>query len=441
MIISSFACEKCGFRNNEVQFAGTFGEKGVHWELSVADGTDLSRSIVKSEYCTVNVPEIDLEMPASPKGSIITTVEGLLVNVEEELSMDQPVRKHTNPELHEQIESFLAKLAALKSGDVPFTLILKDPTGNSYIQNPRAPLKDPKIKLSHFVRTSEQNEQLGLSSEQEESMAGRNTSVSLDMDNAKTMTALSKAVADKNAIHNLSSTDRKGPVGTLIPPHLAAASLDEKSVGEMLFNAREELVELPTQCPSCHTEGTTKMCVTDIPNFKDIVIMAFTCDYCGYRSNEVKPGGGVSALATKITLRAANDADLRRGILKSDTCEVVIPELELEVTTGTLGGFFTTLEGLLEKIQESLNISNDFAFGDSSGEAAISMRQFVEKLVACKEAKMEFTLILDDVLSNSYVEALDGDAEGKIETVQYERSQEQNEDLGLLDMVTENYEA
>ena len=210
MIISSFACEKCGFRNNEVQFAGTFGEKGVHWELSVADGTDLSRSIVKSEYCTVNVPEIDLEMPASPKGSIITTVEGLLVNVEEELSMDQPVRKHTNPELHEQIESFLAKLAALKSGDVPFTLILKDPTGNSYIQNPRAPLKDPKIKLSHFVRTSEQNEQLGLSSEQEESMAGRNTSVSLDMDNAKTMTALSKAVADKNAIHNLSSTDRKG---------------------------------------------------------------------------------------------------------------------------------------------------------------------------------------------------------------------------------------
>ena len=41
--------------------------------------------------------------------------------------------------------------------------------------------------------------------------------------------------------------------------------------------------------------------------------------------------------------------DLRRDVLKSETASVEVPELELEVTTGTLGGLITTVEGLLLK--------------------------------------------------------------------------------------------
>ena len=40
--------------------------------------------------------------------------------------------------------------------------------------------------------------------------------------------------------------------------------------------------------------------------------------------------------------------------LQSDTCAVRIPELELELEEGTLGGRFTTIEGLLTQVKEQV---------------------------------------------------------------------------------------
>ena len=39
--------------------------------------------------------------------------------------------------------------------------------------------------------------------------------------------------------------------------------------------------------------------------------------------------------------------------LQSDTASVMIPEVELELASGTLGGLVTTVEGLITKISES----------------------------------------------------------------------------------------
>jgi zinc finger protein len=56
--------------------------------------------------------------------------------------------------------------------------------------------------------------------------------------------------------------------------------------------------------------------VTDIPHFKEVVIMSTTCDACGYRNNEVKAGGAISQKAKKITLKIEDTEDLSRDILK-----------------------------------------------------------------------------------------------------------------------------
>ena len=37
----------------------------------------------------------------------------------------------------------------------PFTVILEDPSGNSFIQNPNAPNKDIYMKTSFYPRTTE----------------------------------------------------------------------------------------------------------------------------------------------------------------------------------------------------------------------------------------------------------------------------------------------
>jgi len=42
--------------------------------------------------------------------------------------------------------------------------------------------------------------------------------------------------------------------------------------------------------------------VTDIPHFREIVIMAFNCDGCGFRSNEIKAGGAVPELGECTTV-------------------------------------------------------------------------------------------------------------------------------------------
>ena len=44
--------------------------------------------------------------------------------------------------------------------------------------------------------------------------------------------------------------------------------------------------------------------------------MAFDCAVCGYRSNEVKAGGGVPAQGQTFTLRVEGPEDLSRDVLK-----------------------------------------------------------------------------------------------------------------------------
>ena len=55
---------------------------------------------------------------------------------------------------------------------------------------------------------------------------------------------------------------------------------------------------------------------TDIPHFKQVIIMATNCDACGHHSNEVKSGTGVSEHGTRIKLKLTDTTDLSRDILK-----------------------------------------------------------------------------------------------------------------------------
>jgi len=49
-----------------------------------------------------------------------------------------------------------------------------------------------------------------------------------------------------------------------------------------------------------------------------------------------------------------------------------LPDIELELGYGTLGGVFTTVEGLLEKIHDSFEESNPFADSDKEFSGRIS---------------------------------------------------------------------
>jgi zinc finger protein len=50
----------------------------------------------------------------------------------------------------------------------------------------------------------------------------------------------------------------------------------------------------PADCSHCSAQGHCRVCVTDVPHFKEVIFMAFTCEEeCGWRDVEVKGGGAV----------------------------------------------------------------------------------------------------------------------------------------------------
>jgi len=67
---------------------------------------------------------------------------------------------------------------------------------------------------------------------------------------------------------------------------------------------------------------------------QEVVIMSNACDTCGYRSSDIKAGGGVSEKGTNITLAVSEQDDLRRDVIKAESASISIPEADLEVTTG-----------------------------------------------------------------------------------------------------------
>ena len=70
--------------------------------------------------------------------------------------------------------------------------------------------------------------------------------------------------------------------------------IDEQDESEDV-SAERSVLNFPQPCPQCFREGNVKMCQATIPFFKEIIIMAFVCDSCGFKSTEIKQGGGISA--------------------------------------------------------------------------------------------------------------------------------------------------
>jgi len=396
LILMSFSCPHCGFSNNEIQSGGRIQEQGIRIEVTIKTSRDLSRQVVKSDYASVTVPEIELTIPQGSQKGEITTVEGIISRTKAGLEQEQPVRLHMDPEGHKQIEEYVLKIQELLDNDRTFTLIIEDPSGNSFVENPNAPAPDPSRKEKHFERTKKQDHLLGLYSQEE-------------------LATSEDAVLKEEEEEEDRLTEEK---------------------------LQEEVLHFETNCPSCNAPARTNMKITTIPFFKEVVIMCTLCDACGDKTNEVKSGGGIEPKGKKITLKLTDPTDLNRDLLKSETCSIAIPELEFEMGGGALGGRFTTLEGLLINMEDEIENNSLWGSGDASApDVQERMAKFKSRLADCREGRTLFTLELDDPAGNSYLQNVYAPEEDPNMTVEeYERSYEQNEDLGLNDMKTENYE-
>jgi zinc finger protein len=148
--------------------------------------------------------------------------------------------------------------------------------------------------------------------------------------------------------------------------------------------------------------------------------------------------------------------DLQRDILKSESCVLSAPELQLEVQPGTLGGRFTTVEGLLTQIRDDLKstalldgdeVGVNTREGDSGEAVKVShWKKFFTKLDDAILGLQPFRMILEDPMAASYVQKIFPEGsdpkdavDDQIEIEDYERTAEEDDDLGLADMNVEEY--
>lgn len=57
-----------------MQFGGELKEKGCRYELKVTQPSDMNRSVIKSDYASVFIPELELEIPAKTQRGSISTI-------------------------------------------------------------------------------------------------------------------------------------------------------------------------------------------------------------------------------------------------------------------------------------------------------------------------------------------------------------------------------
>lgn len=393
----SFYCDNCHFANNEIQPAGEIQERGSVYTLRIDNLEDLERQIVKSDTAVFRLEHPEIEVP--PGRGRLTNLEGILSEMLSDLDGPQKKRKKEDPELWEKVDLVIQPLLGILQAhkkQLPCTITLNDPAGNSWIEpSPADFSKKDKYIFKEYPRSDDQNEALGLGETEEQ----------------------------KDGAEGVQSDGMEG-----------------------VDIVEGQAYELPVTCPGCRkNQGLTVIQMVKIPHFKQVIVWKTQCAACEYSEGVVKTGGAISPKGQRISVNIRGPKDLGRDILKSETCLLTIPEIEISVQRGTLGGRFTTVEGLLTEIRDSLkgkvygldgeNESSD-SRPESDRQAWTNVFGQLDKAI---EGEIPFTIVMEDPLSNCYCQSYDDIGPGmdsQIQSEEYERTEEEEDDLGLADMKT-----
>lgn len=392
----SFYCDHCHFKNTEIQPAGVIQEQGSRYTFKSTKSDDLQRQVVKSDTAILRIEDSGIEI--QPGRGRLTNVEGILASVLKDLEAGQKEREESDPETYEKIEILVQYLGKLING-ANFTITLDDPAGNSWIE-PNFSVAEARDIYHHtqYPRTHEQNAALGLG----------------------------EAHGNGNDGVGLASSEIEGLSGL-----------------EDLNLLEGQALDLPVECPGCTKPAHYLVQMISIPHFQQVYLMATKCEVCGYHDSECKTGGEVPAKGKRTWLSVKGPADLQRDILKSSTCLLQVKECGLEVMPGTMGGRFTTVEGLLTQVRDDLR-GNVFG-SDPQEDVSDSMpsaqtrrwRDLFAQIDKAIKGEVEYTILMQDPLAGSYCQTFGEPGEDEqVREEEYERTAEEEDDLGLADMKT-----
>jgi zinc finger protein len=133
VLLVSGNCD-CGYRYADTMILSELDPVGYTCHIEGVE--DLSIRVVRSSRGMVEVPELGVRIEPGPAcEGFITNVEGVLDRIDGVL---EGVLAWSDGEEREKAEELRALIAEIRTGTMPLTLIIEDPSGNSAIISEKA---------------------------------------------------------------------------------------------------------------------------------------------------------------------------------------------------------------------------------------------------------------------------------------------------------------
>lgn len=155
--------------------------------------------------------------------------------------------------------------------------------------------------------------------------------------------------------------------------------------------------ETNIQCPSCGENLFIIYYSTRIAFEEGINIETYYCKKCLFKQSAITPHERGEPVHTSLRLRSPDD--LKVVVYRSPEAVLQIPEIDAEILPGKAAtGEITTIEGILFRLREKLDIVGDEAEDPEKKE---KIREILDG--ALKGNRPEMTIVIDDPSGKSRI--------------------------------------
>ena len=136
----------------------------------------------------------------------------------------------------------------------------------------------------------------------------------------------------------------------------------------------------------------------DIPHFGPTFIFSMTCSSCKYHKSDVEATQLKEAARYELEVEGEDDMSIK--IVKSSGATLKIPRI-VTVTPGPASeGYFSNVEGVLNRVKTGVKQARDSAEDDSDKKKAKNMLKKINRVIWGKE---KLKIILEDPTGNSAI--------------------------------------
>jgi len=157
----------------------------------------------------------------------------------------------------------------------------------------------------------------------------------------------------------------------------------------------EQAVDIPCPICSCHGEVNMIAHISEIPYFGEHTQVTVMCHGCGWRQTDFIPAEGKKSAGWTLVLDDLEQ--LKSRIVRSSSCTIRIPELNLQVNPGTSStGYVSNVEGVLNRFTQIIDmVIGDLDKDNSSDDFSKleDMRQKIANVGTNKSTKLTLELL------------------------------------------------